>query len=66
MALALGAVMGQFEMPGSFVNKCLMHKPDAQQTFEGSIYCDLVEVSISRLPGNLLLAEGFARLHKHS
>jgi len=65
MALALSAVMGQFKMPGPFVNKYLMHQPDAQQAFEGSIDCDLVEVIFSRSPGNLVMAERFARLHKH-
>ena len=65
MALALGAVVGQFKMPGSLVYKNLMHQPDAQQTFESPVDCDLVEVFFSRSPGNLVLTERFARIHKH-
>jgi len=65
MALILGAVVGQFEMPGSLVYKNLMHQPDAQQTFESPVDCDLVEVFFSRSPGNLVLAERFARPHQN-
>jgi hypothetical protein len=65
MALALGAVVGQFEMPGPLINKDLMHQPNTQQAFEGSVDCDLVEVIFSCSPGNLVLAERLARFHKH-
>ncbi len=66
VALALCAIVGQFKMPCPFVNKYFMHQPDVQQAFESSVDCNLVEVIFSRSPGNLVLAERFARLHKHS
>lgn len=45
MALVLGAVVGQFKMPCTSIHKCLVHQPDAQQTFERSIDCDFIESS---------------------
>ena len=52
-------------MPGSLVNKDLMHKPDAKQTFESPVDCDLVEVFFSRSPRNLVMAERFASVHQN-
>ena len=65
MALALSAVVGQFEVPGSLVYKNLMHQPNAQQAFESPVNCDFVEVFFPQSPGNLVLAERLARLHQH-
>ena len=65
MTLAFSAVMGQFKMPRSFLYKSLMHQPDLQETFQGSVDCNLVEVFFPQLPGNLLLAQRLIRFHQH-
>ena len=63
VALAFCAIMGQFKMLRPLVDKDLVYESNIQQTFEGSVDCDLVEAFFSRFVGNLVLAEWLARLH---
>ena len=65
MALALGAMVGQFEMPRSFLHKGPVYQPDPQQAFEGPVDCHFIEVFFARSPSDLVLAERPARFHQH-
>jgi len=64
MALSFGTVMGQLEVLSSFIQQNLMDQADLNQAIEGSINCDLVEVSFAGLVSDLFLAQRRARLNQ--
>jgi hypothetical protein len=65
MALAFGATTGKLKMPGSLIHKSLMYQANSQQTFEGSVDCDFIEVLSAKSLGNLIVAERPAGLEQH-
>lgn len=65
VALVLGAIVGQLEMPGALVHESLVHKPDFQQALERSIEGHFVEMFFARPPGDLVVAERFARFEQY-
>ena len=66
MALMLGAVVGQFKMPGPLVHISFVHQPGSQQTIERSINCDFVESLSDYEAGYLILAKRLIGLHQDS
>ncbi len=54
------AIVGQFEVPCSFVHEGLVYEPDLEQAFERAVDCDFVEMFPTRSPGDLVLAERLA------
>lgn len=58
-------VVGQFEVTCSFLYEGLVYEPDPEQTFESAVNRDFVEVFLARSPGDLVLAERFARFHQN-
>lgn len=54
VALVLGAIVCQFEMPGPFLQKCLMDNAGSQKAFECAINRDLIRTGSGKLRGNLV------------
>lgn len=57
VTLAFRAVVGQLEMPRSFLHKRFVNQSDFQQAFERPVDRYLVEASFVRPKGNLALIE---------
>ena len=59
VALCLGAMVGQLEIAGSFLEECLVHQAGFQQSRQRTIDCRFVEMPAAESSCNLLLPEGF-------